>query len=117
MSRCFEHRTLSPIFSTTSVAMRLIVSALLGYRRLRDVRYFQNDPLVLRILSVRGMSTASTLSRQLNALGDRIIGLFELLQQRLVLDALEREQLSRITLDFDGSVLGTCRHAEGVASG
>ena len=117
VSRCFEHRTLSPIFSTTSVAMRLIVSALLGYRRLRDVRYFQNDPLVLRILSVRGMSTASTLSRQLNALGDRIIGLFELLQQRLVLDALEREQLSRITLDFDGSVLGTCRHAEGVASG
>jgi len=30
---------------------------------------------------------------------------------------LVREQLSTITLDFDGSVLGTCRHAEGVANG
>ena len=35
----------------------------------------------------------------------------------LILDVLERRQLSRITLDFDGSVPGTCRHAEGVASG
>lgn len=35
----------------------------------------------------------------------------------MVLDALAREQLSRITLDFDGSVVGTCRHAEGVAIG
>jgi hypothetical protein len=117
LSRCFEHRAANPIFSTTSIAMLLIVGALLGYRRLRDVQYFQNDPLVLRILGVRRMPTESTISRQLNLIDDRSVGLFERLQQRLVLDTLEREQLSRITLDFDGSVLGTCRHAEGVASG
>jgi hypothetical protein len=97
--------------------MLLIVGALLGYRRLRDVHYFQNDPVILRILGVRRMPTQATISRQLNALDGRSIGLFERLQRRLVLDALEREQLSRITLDFDGSVVGTCRHAEGVASG
>ena len=28
-----------------------------------------------------------------------------------------REQLATITLDFDGSKLGTCREAEGVANG
>lgn len=34
-----------------------------------------------------------------------------------MVDALVREQPATITLDFDGSVLGTCRHAEGVAKG
>ena len=30
MSRCFEHRSVSPIFSTTSIVIFLIVAALLG---------------------------------------------------------------------------------------
>ena len=34
-----------------------------------------------------------------------------------MLETLAREKLPRITLDFDGSVLGTNRRAEGVASG
>ena len=41
----------------------------------------------------------------------------ERLQQDLVLESLQREQVGTITLDFDGSVLGTTRHAEGVAMG
>ena len=32
-------------------------------------------------------------------------------------EAIVREQLSRVTMDFDGSVLGTCRYAQGAASG
>ncbi len=48
---------------------------------------------------------------------DRSIDGIERLQQNLVIEALVREQLATITLDFDGSVLGTCRHAEGVANG
>ena len=117
MSRCFEHRAASPIFSTTSIAILLIVGTLPGYLRLLDVQYLQNDPFVLWIPGERRMPTQSTISRQLSALDDRSIGLSELLQQRLTLHALEREPLSRITLDFDGSVLGTYLHAEGVASG
>ena len=35
----------------------------------------------------------------------------------LVLDRLATEQLARVTLDFDGSVLSTGRHAEGTAIG
>ena len=33
VNRCFEHRACSPIFSTTSIALLLIVGMLLGYRR------------------------------------------------------------------------------------
>ena len=35
----------------------------------------------------------------------------------MVIEAIVREQLSRVTMDFDGSLLGTCRYAQGAASG
>lgn len=117
LSRCFEHKRGSPSFSTTSIVLILIVAVLLGYRRLRDVQFFKDDPVVLRLLGLRCMPTVSTISRQLSTVDDRSIRGIERLQQNLVIEALVREQLSTITLDFDGSVLGTCRHAEGVATG
>ena len=70
ISRCFAHQAVSPIFSTTSIAMLLIVGVLIGFGRLRDVQYLQNDPLVLRFLGVRRMPTQSTISRQLSALDE-----------------------------------------------
>jgi len=117
ISRCFSHRTLSPIFSTTSIVILLIVNILLGYRRLRDVQYIKNDPLVLRLLGMRQMPGVSTISRQLQSLDDRSVEKIQRLVRTLVVDGLEREQFARVTLDFDGSVLGTCRLAEGVAIG
>ena len=117
LSRCFEHHKGSPSFSTTSIVLVLVVSVLLGYRRLRDVQFFDDDPIVLRLLGLNRMPTVSTISRRLNAVDDRSIRGIEHLQQNLVIDALAREKLATITLDFDGSVLGTCRHAEGVAKG
>lgn len=117
ITRCFSHSALSPIFSTTSIVLLLIVNIILGYRRLRDVQYIKNDPLVLRILGMKRMPSVSTISRQLESADDRSIEKVQHLQRTLVVDALEREQLARITLDFDGSVLGTCRRAEGVAIG
>ena len=117
ISRCFEHRTCSPIFSTSSIMLLLIVNVLLGYRRLRDVQYFNDDPIVLRVLGVRRMPAMSTISRQLEAIDDRSVDAIERVQQTLVIDALSREALPRVTLDFDGSILGTCRRAEGVAIG
>ena len=117
ISRCFEHQKGSSSFSSTSIVLVLVVGVLLGYRRLRDVQFFKDDPVVLRLLGLHRMPTVSTISRQLGSIDDRSIGCIERLQQNLVIEALDREQLSTITLDFDGSVLGTCRHAEGVASG
>ena len=39
------------------------------------------------------------------------------LNRRLVLERLAQHRLTRITLDFEGSVLSTQRHAEGIAVG
>ena len=117
LSRCFEHQKSKPPFSPTSIVLILVVSILLGYKRLRDVQFFKNDPVVLRLLGLTRTPTVSTISRQLSTVDDRSIRGIERLQQNMVIDALTREQLATITIDFDGSVLGTCRHADGVASG
>jgi len=37
------------------------------------------------------------------------------LSRAMVLEGLQREQLPRVTLDFDGSVQSTTGHAEGTA--
>lgn len=117
LSRCFTHRRVSPIFPTSTIVLILIISVILGYRRLRDVQYFKDDPLVLRILGIRSMPSTGTISRQLAGLDDRSVKGIERVQRTLVLERLATEKLSRITLDFDGSVLGTCRRAQGVAKG
>jgi len=59
----------------------------------------------------------STVSRQLGNLDDRNVSNVEKLQQRMVLETVAHKQQARVTLDFDGPVLGTCRHAESVAIG
>lgn len=114
---CFSHRKVSPIFSNATIVLLLIVNILLGYRRLRDVKFTSNDPLVLRLLGLKRMPTISTISRQLGAIDDRSVKQIQRLQRALVLDGIRREKLQRVTLDFDGSVLGTNRSAEGVAIG
>ncbi len=81
------------------------------------MKYYQDDPLVKRLLGVTRLPSVSTISRQLSSKDSQSVRRIEELQQTMVLDAIEREQLPRITLDFDGSVLGTCRRAEGVAIG
>ena len=117
ITRCFAHQPNSKSFSSASIVLLLIVGVLLGYRRLRDVSYFKDDPMTLRILGVSVMPSVSTVSRHLASLDDRCVQNVERLQQHLVIKALTREQLSRVTMDFDGSVLGTCRYAQGAASG
>lgn len=117
LSRCFTHRRVSRILPTSTIVLILIISVILGYRRLRDVQHFKDDPLVLRILGIRSIPSTGTISRQLAGLDDRSVKGIERVQRTLVLQRLSNEKLSRITLDFDGSVLGTCRCAEGVAKG
>lgn len=117
ITRCFAHQSDRKSFSSASIVLLLIVGVLLGYRRLRDVHYFKDDPMTRRILGVSFIPSVSTISRHLSSLDEQCVRQFERLQQRLVLDAISREKLTRVTLDFDGSVLGTCRYAQGAASG
>ena len=114
---CFDHLKVSPIFGYHLVVMLLIVHLLLGFRRLREIDYYRDDPLVLRIMGLRKIPDVSTISRNLAKMETQSSENYRGLSRSLVIAGLQREDFSRLTFDFDGSVLSTKGHAEGTAVG
>jgi hypothetical protein len=105
LTGCFRHLKVSPIFGHGLTVLLLIVHLLLGYRRLQEIRYYQDDPLVHRLLGVTRLPDVATVSRSLAGMDDRSVDKLRQLNRRLVLQRLGELGLARITLDFDGSVL------------
>jgi hypothetical protein len=97
--------------------MLLIVHLLLGFRRLREIDYYRDDPLVLRLMGLRKLPDVSTISRALSQMESEGVENVRELSRSLVIEGLKRECLPRLTLDFDGSVQSTKGHAEGTAVG
>lgn len=117
LNRCFRHLNVSPIFGHGVIVMTLVVHLLLGYRQLRDIRYYHDDPLVKRMLGLTRLPDVATLSRTLAGMDHRSADQLCRLNRQLVLERLAQSRLRRVTLDFDGSVLSTGRFAEGTAVG
>jgi hypothetical protein len=44
LRRCFTHLTVSRIFGHATLVLCLVLHLTLGYRRLRDMRYYSDDP-------------------------------------------------------------------------
>lgn len=117
LRRCFETVARGKVFHPATVFLQLIVHLLLGFRELQDGRYYRDDPLVQRLLGLQRLPEVATLSRVLkHATAQSVEALRQFLRQR-VLDGLRTFQPTRVTLDFDGSVLSTQRRAEGTAVG
>jgi hypothetical protein len=117
LRKCFTHLKISPIFGRHSVVLLMIVHLLLGFRRLRELDYYRDDPLVLRLMGLRKLPDVSTISRTLSEMEIEGVGKVRKLLSSLVLEGLKREALPRLTFDFDGSVQSTKGHAEGTAVG
>ena len=114
---CFEHLQHNPIVGFNVVALLLIVHLMLGYRRLREMDRYQEDPLVLRLLGLSRLPDISTVTRRLSQVDRQSIRNVREMNRGLVLDPLATIGLSRLTMDFDGSVFSTGRFAEGTAVG
>ena len=117
MKKCFNHLKVSPIFGRHLVVLLLIVHLVLGFRRLREVDYYRDDPLVLRLMGLRKLPDVSTISRALSQMESEGVEKVQELSCSLVIESLKRECLPRLTFDFDGSVQSTKGHAEGTAVG
>jgi hypothetical protein len=107
----------SRFYSHGTVLKCLIVHLLLGYRKLRDMDFYRDDPLVQQVLGLKRLPSVPTLSRMLGEFDDHSIDSQRDLNRNLILSRLMDEQMVRVTLDFDGSVQSTTRHAEGSAVG
>jgi hypothetical protein len=95
----------------------LIVHILLGYRQLRESAFYREDPLVKRVLGLKVLPSVPTVSRILSEFDQPSVSAQQGVSLDLVLDRLQKEALRTVTLDFDGSVQSTKRHAEGTAVG
>ncbi len=117
LKKCFAHLKTSPIFGRHLIVMLIIIHLLIGFRRLREVDYYRDDPIVLRLMGLRKLPDVSTISRALSQLESEGVENVRQLSRSLVIEGLKRELLPRLTLDFDGSVQSTKGHAEGTAVG
>ncbi len=99
------------------VYLFLVVHLLAGFRRLRDRDYYRDDPILPRVLGLTRMPDTSTISRRLGEATPKTVHAARAVLRQGVLRRLSLEKLARVTLDFDGSVLTTRRHAEGSAIG
>ena len=115
--RCFRHLRGSEIYAHHVVVMMLIVHLLLGFRELRDARYYHDDEMVKRLLGLKHLPEVSTVSRALASADERSVHNLRAENRHLVLERLGELGLARVTVDFDGSVQNTGRHAEGTAVG
>ena len=114
---CFAHLGRRRDFGYARVMLQLVLHVLMGFRRLRDRDSYAGDPLVCRVLGVSRLPDVATISRTLAAADAKAVDRVRQLIGALALDRAVAEELPRVTLDFDGSVLDTRRHAEGTAVG
>ena len=115
--RCFRHLKDNPIYGHHMIMMLLVVHLIIGHRRLRDVDYYRDDEMVKRVLGLKRLPDVSTVSRSLANADEQSVAKVRSESRRLVTERLVHEKCSRVTLDYDGSVLSTGRHAEGTAVG
>ncbi len=114
---CFRHLNVKSIFGHGRIVLLLVVHFLLGYRQLRELRFYSNDPVVQRVTGLKRLPDVATISRTLSHADDRSVENLQRLLRQMVLERLTALGLRTITLDFDGSVIGTGRFAEGTAIG
>lgn len=117
LQKCFRHLAKGKIFDRAGLFMQLLIHVIIGYRELRDVAHYQDDPLVQRVLGLKQLPDVATISRMLKEADQPSVDKLRQLLADLVLERIESLSLSRVTLDFDGSVQSTKRRAEGTAVG
>lgn len=114
---CFEHQGSGKIFSRAILFLQLVFHLMFGFRELRHSDLYRDDPLVKWFLGLGRLPDVATLSRMLREADPQSIQKLRRVVREMVLDRLASLGLTRVTLDFDGSVQSTTRRAEGTAVG
>lgn len=73
--------------------------------------------MINRVVGLKRMQDVATISRSLSSADALSVDKLQQLMRRMVLERLVSLIPRSLTLDFDGSVIGTARYAEGTAIG
>ena len=117
LRQCFDHLKSGKIFGHTAIFLQLLIHILLGYRELRDSRFYRDDPLIKRLLGLKHLPNVATISRMLKDVDEASVEKLRAALRDMVLERMTNLALPLVTLDFDGSVQLTGRFSEGTAVG
>ena len=117
LNQCFGHLKSGKIFGHTTIFLQLLIHILLGYRDLRDSRFYRDDPLVKRLLGLKHLPDVATISRILKDADETSVEKLRTVLRDMVLKRMTILVLPRVTLDFEGSVQSTGRFPQGTAVG
>ncbi|WP_009962900.1 transposase [Verrucomicrobium spinosum] len=115
INRCFAHLPKAGGYTHGVMIRCRLVHLLLGCRHLRERDFYAHDPLVRQCLGLLRIPSVPTLSRLLASTDETSVEDLRQLNLQPVLDRLAQQGMRTLTLDFDGSVLSTSRHAQGTA--
>ena len=115
LKRCFKED--NRMFGVPVTVLLLIVHMILGNRRLREMDYYNDDPMLCRALGISKLPDVSTISRTLGSVTEHGYENLKSLSQNIVIDRLKNDKHPRLTIDFDGTVISTKGRAEGSAVG
>jgi len=104
-------------YSHGTILFFLILHQIIGFRKLRDADFYRDDPMVKNTLNLKTIPSVPTVSRMLSDFDQTALERFHEYNSALVITRLKNEKFSRVTIDFDGTVLSTNRHAEGSSVG
>jgi len=90
LRQCFRHVHVSEIIGHHVIMMLLIIHILLGFRRLRDMDYYKDDPLVQRLLGMKRLPDVSTVCRALKSTDSKAIVKTRALNRQIVIDRLRK---------------------------
>lgn len=116
---CFRHIKSSGTYGFPVVILMLVVHLLLGFRRIRSIDYYRDDILLRHVLGLkRQLPDVSTVSRNLSKADPQSIENLHGLNKEIFHERVIVEGFTRLTLDFDGTVVWTTGGGkEGTASG
>lgn len=118
LGRCTYHLRSFASYAPHRVLLLLTVHLILGWKRLRDLDYYRDDPLVLRVVGLQRLPSVAAVSRTLSQFDEAVYDKMRAALRDLVVERIQTERLPTLTLDFDGSVQRTTgRFKEGTAKG
>ena len=94
------------------VVLLHVILLLIGFRRLREVDYYWDDPIDLHLMGLRNLPEGSIWSRAISQMDNRSIENVRCPFRGIVIEALQRENLQRLTPAFDGWVQSQIGYVE-----
>ena len=89
------------------LALLILALFYVGARRLEHLRYLGGDPLIARFCGLARIPTAQTVGNWLRQFAQTTLAPLIQLNHELVIEAVQRLALPRLTIDVDGTVVRT----------